>query len=295
MQNTRVKRRTGPRPTPSSTPVATNRGSLGASTAVPAPESRNLQRKVSEQEDVRPKSRASQLDSQEKKPTAKPPRLKKEQSDIFKSFSKPREKVSRENTGTSTAASPVPNATVQEHSDSQRVQTDQKDDPMNGASESEQEEDFMINNTKPSKKAHPSRQEREEQLRNLMNDDDDDPPAEDPMEASETNPPDQMQESSTTNPPEEQVAEEAVVPPSTSGGGRRRGRRKVMKKKMLKDEEGYLVTKEEPAWESFSEDEPLPKETSTPASTAASSSAARSKRMSGKPGQGNIMSFFGKK
>ena len=89
-----------------------------------------------------------------------------------------------------------------------------------------------------------------------------------------------------------------------------------MKKKTIKDDEGYLgtygndpqnrmhmsmklrrsaaVTKEEPAWESFSEDEPPPPKERTPASTAASSTA-KSKKGAGKPGQGNIMSFFGKK
>lgn len=96
-------------------------------------------------------------------------------------------------------------------------------------------------------------------------------------------------------------------------GGRRRGRRRVMKKKMIKDDEGYLgsyltyagilyiiltrlpaVTKEEPAWESFSEDEPPPAKDRTPASTA-SSSMGTAKKAGGKPGQGNIMSFFGKK
>ena len=86
-----------------------------------------------------------------------------------------------------------------------------------------------------------------------------------------------------------------------------------MKKKMLKDEEGYLgsaqqqshichlcfelmlttVTKEEPAWESFSEDEPPPQKTRTPATTALSTD--RAKKVVGKPGQGNIMSFFGKR
>lgn len=52
-----------------------------------------------------------------------------------------------------------------------------------------------------------------------------------------------------------------------------------------------LVTREEAAWESFSEDEPAPKKakpTPAPAAKGAKKSAA-------KPGQGNIMSFFGKK
>ena len=72
-------------------------------------------------------------------------------------------------------------------------------------------------------------------------------------------------------------------------GGRRRGRRQVKKKKTVKDEEGYLVTREELVWESFSEDEPAP---SKPKSTLTTSKSSKS---SGKPGQGNIMSFFSKK
>ena len=53
-----------------------------------------------------------------------------------------------------------------------------------------------------------------------------------------------------------------------------------------------IVTKEEPAWESFSEDEPPPTKERTPFSTGGSS---RTKKQATKPGQGNIMTFFGKK
>ena len=53
------------------------------------------------------------------------------------------------------------------------------------------------------------------------------------------------------------------------------------------------VTREEAAWESFSEDdEPVAKKAKLPAVTAPKSS---SQQKGGKPGQGNIMSFFGKK
>ena len=52
------------------------------------------------------------------------------------------------------------------------------------------------------------------------------------------------------------------------------------------------VTKEEAAWESFSEDEPAPKKARTmPAATANKPAAKKG----GKAGQGNIMSFFSKK
>ena len=53
------------------------------------------------------------------------------------------------------------------------------------------------------------------------------------------------------------------------------------------------VTKEEPAWESFSEDETPLQKAKTPISTAPP--MAKGKKPGGKPGQGNIMSFFGKK
>jgi len=54
------------------------------------------------------------------------------------------------------------------------------------------------------------------------------------------------------------------------------------------------VTKEEAAWESFSEDEPAPvaKKAKTAAAPPAAAKAAPKK---GGKGQGNIMSFFAKK
>lgn len=53
------------------------------------------------------------------------------------------------------------------------------------------------------------------------------------------------------------------------------------------------VTREEAAWESFSEDEPAPKKPKMAPAAATTKSTA--KKGAGKPGQGNIMSFFGKK
>ncbi|KAJ4512030.1 CDC27 protein [Exophiala dermatitidis] len=98
----------------------------------------------------------------------------------------------------------------------------------------------------------------------------------------------------------------------TSGPRRRRGKRKVMKKRTTKDEDGYLVTKEEAVWESFSEEEepepmpaakkPMP--TPTPRSSLPTGSGKSQSQKGagagagGKPGPkkgGTIMSFFGKK
>lgn len=46
--------------------------------------------------------------STDKKSTSKPKPLKQERSDIFKSFSKPKAKINREDTGSSAGASPAP-------------------------------------------------------------------------------------------------------------------------------------------------------------------------------------------
>lgn len=98
----------------------------------------------------------------------------------------------------------------------------------------------------------------------------------------------------------------------TTTGGRRRGKRKVMKRVQSRDDEGYLgmlldglfifyiqqlrliftlnyiVTKTEAVWESFSEDEP------GPPPKPKLKAAAKGKK-GAMTGQGNIMSFFGKK
>lgn len=126
-------------------------------------------------------------------------------------------------------------------------------------------------------------------------------------------------------------AETPEIPETaTSNPGRRRGKRRVMKKKTVKDEEGYLgscqtppesprphvyrsanqspasggrgetVTREEAAWESFSEDDEKPTALAPAAKKAKLTSAATpgaGKKGSGaatKTGQGSIMSFFKK-
>ena len=75
-----------------------------------------------------------------------------------------------------------------------------------------------------------------------------------------------------------------------------------MKKRTVKDEEGYLVTKEEAAWESFSEEEPAAKKVKSAVNAGAAAQAPGAAKKGGaaaggmaKKGQGNIMSFFGKK
>ncbi|CAN8102541.1 unnamed protein product [Discula destructiva] len=130
-----------------------------------------------------------------------------------------------------------------------------------------------------------SRNARKDELERMMEEssEDEEPEKEDiPMEEAEEPPA-----------PEEETKEDAepaeVV--SSTGDGRRRGKRQVMKKKTVMDEQGYLVTVQEKGWESFSEDEPV-----LPSKRKAevASQPAKPKKAAPK-GQGNIMSFFGKK
>ncbi|KAJ4857491.1 DNA polymerase subunit cdc27 domain-containing protein [Trichoderma breve] len=148
-----------------------------------------------------------------------------------------------------------------------------------------------------------TRKQREEELMRMMEDADDDiKEAKKEDEQSD----EEMEEPSEAEPepepePEQQPKEEKepteVI--SNSGDGRRRGKRRVMKKKRILDDQGYMVTIQEAAWESFSEDEaPPPAATKpTPASTPAASSTQKSKKAAApKSGsQGSIMSFFAKK
>ncbi|KAL8913800.1 MAG: hypothetical protein Q9171_001403 [Xanthocarpia ochracea] len=230
--------------------------------------------------EAKPKEETPQQSSQQKKTTTKAPNLKREKSDIFKSFAKAPNKVSRENTESSAGASPVPKV---ETPAAEEVPHVPEDESMEDASDGEQLEDSLISEEKSAKSKRGTRSERENQLKKLL-DDDDTPETDDGHQTREQEP--------TTEVSEKRGEQEPATSAAVASGGRRRGRRKVMKKKTMKDEEGYLVTKEEPGWESFSEDEPVAKE-ATLSSTA--SSHPKGKKMAGRPGQGNIMSFFGKK
>lgn len=215
----------------------------------------------------------------EGKSANKPAPAKREQSDIFKSFSKPKANLKHENTASSTSASPAPN---RGHSESQSVQ---EDEDMKDASEDEQDEELIASNT-VNITTSKSRSERAEELRKMMEDEDEE--VEDAVE-------DTPQISQQSEPVDASISQkESSTEPTVVNEGRRRGRRKVMKKKTIKDEEGYLVTKEEPAWESFSEEEPPSRKQKTAVSTPISS-VGKGKKSGGKPGQGSIMSFFGKK
>ncbi|KAL8298355.1 hypothetical protein RB597_006802 [Gaeumannomyces tritici] len=143
-----------------------------------------------------------------------------------------------------------------------------------------------------------NRKEREEALKRMMEEEDaaDKAAEEEEGEGEDENERDDtpMEEPEEEAPaPEPKPEEPAEVVSASTGDGRRRGRRRVMKKKQIMDDQGYLVTINEPGWESFSEDEAPPKATSS-AKPAAPATAAKPKKAAPK-GQGNIMSFFSKK
>ncbi|KAF2658783.1 hypothetical protein K491DRAFT_766477 [Lophiostoma macrostomum CBS 122681] len=188
--------------------------------------------------------------------------MKKDKSDIFKSFAKAKPK--QKEAAKSKDSTPAP----------------PEDETMQGMSEDEGDGDDTPEvkfDEEKAAEARKARTDREEKLRKMMEEDPDE-------EMADAPPPDTESQEAAAKSPETDA-------PVTSQGGRRRGRRKVTKKKTVKDEDGYLVTKQEAVWESFSEDEPEPKKLK-PAPKPASSTVKGKK--TGKHGQGSIANFFKK-
>ncbi|KAJ5677950.1 uncharacterized protein N7477_003583 [Penicillium maclennaniae] len=264
IQNRNVKRRTGARPPP---PAAAPAPKTKTESTIPAkrPLEKSAPVAKAEVKTEETKSQPSSAsNSQTSSKAAAKPALKREKSNLFSSFAKAKSKPK--------TATPVDSATP----------SGAEDVALDDASEEEEEAEelFPTSNDKTAVAGgRESKKERAEKLKAMMEDDDaddEDMPDADEEPAREPTPVEQP-------PPSKPVELKEEV---TVQGGRRRGKRQVMKKKTVKDEEGYLVTREEATWESFSEDEPIPKK--KPAVNVAKGKGA-------KPGQGNIMSFFGKK
>ncbi len=66
--------------------------------------------KVGGEAHARSEARTEESKSSDKKTMTKPPSMRRQQSDIFKSFSKPKATLKREDTGSSTDASPAGSA-----------------------------------------------------------------------------------------------------------------------------------------------------------------------------------------
>ncbi|KAL8944602.1 MAG: hypothetical protein Q9211_000527 [Gyalolechia sp. 1 TL-2023] len=221
IKNAQVRRRTGPGPIPAAVLKTEPSSAKPSDPKVP-------QRGTSIQADTKPKNRPSQQKIQEKKTFSKTPSLKKDQSDIFKTFAKPRAPISRESTDSSAGASPAPQP---ESPAAESAPSLEQDGTMSDGSESEGKDEFPANNDGADKPGRTTRSEREEELRNLMNDNEENQTMEPIKTEADEHPPVET----TEDQPQEELAASTIA-----SSGRRRGRRKVMKKKMLKDEEGYL-------------------------------------------------------
>ncbi|KAG9999912.1 hypothetical protein KCU78_g15650, partial [Aureobasidium melanogenum] len=203
--------------------------------------------------------------------------LKREGSSLFKAFAKAKPKTLSQATESSAEPSPGVGSAAKEDEAMHDLSDEEADD----------EDAAMLDEGAITETGGKSKKEREDELRRMM-DMEDEPMIDAPTKAvaaevSEPaeDEPDSKPEAQTKAEPEETV---------TVSDGRRRGRRRVMKKKTVQDEEGYLVTREEAAWESFSEEEPAPKK----AKVSVAPTTAKTKKAAPK-GQGNIMSFFSKK
>ncbi|PQE26640.1 hypothetical protein CJF31_00010584 [Rutstroemia sp. NJR-2017a BVV2] len=228
--------------------------------------------KGKEKPKTKTKPEATEEASSKESTPAPPANLKRESSSIFKAFAKTQPKKLKNET-----------------TDSGAETSAKEDTSMKGLSDDEDDEENWMPqpvSKEQTGKDRKSRKEREEALRKMMEDDDDDEEEAEPSPAPEPEPAAEEEEEEK----EEENAKEEE-PTVTTSNGRRRGRRRVMKKKTVKDEDGYLVTKQEAVWESFSEDEPAP----APKAKVVTTNTAKPKKGAPKAGQGNIMAFFGKK
>ena len=272
-------------------------------------------------------SRPSSRDSTSTSTSTKQPTLKRDASDLFRAFAKQGQKKSTLTTTPKTAS----------HSEDAKM----KDADDEG--ESEDEALFLDTGTKKAattskKRPSDAKKEREDKaakLRKMMESDDEEEAAVPDIEKAtgvHSDEPPAAKKGTDAEAPSKDVKEDGEDEVAWSdsdsenkkasstknsqsadtGPKRRRGKRKIMKKRTMKDEDGYLVTKEEAAWESFSEDEPepapappkreMPKNSFAGAKTQTSSQSqggsqvkAGAKKKGAGGGGGNIMNFFGKK
>ena len=312
IHNSDVRRRTGKRPLISEAPAAkfkpveqdTKRPAETAATR----KASDLPPTLKKEDSSRPSSAGSTTTGS----SIKPPALRRDTSDIFKSFAKAKSKPKTVNKGT--------DASGNGDSPAQSGPEDIKMIDADEEGESEDEALFLDTKTRRHAKKRPSEEvnltkdkhERATKLRKMMDSDDESEPLHTETEEKKEGSDEKESEDadvawSDSDSEQAKAAKEkgdsAEKVPEITGTDptRRRGRRKVTKKRTMKDEEGYLVTKEEAVWESFSEDEPTTQPKLKTTSLHKTQSQQKSSAGSGKAivkaaGKGgNIMSFFGKK
>ncbi|KAM0273570.1 hypothetical protein ACHAQH_008268 [Verticillium albo-atrum] len=212
-------------------------------------------------------------------PAKPPPSLKRGgSSGIMSAFSKAAAKAPK------AGSKPSSNASTPKPVDSPALSDDGEDD----------EDPLPAPKRAATEGGRKSRKDREAALRQMMEESEEEPEEEE--EEKEEEPADEPMED-VHEPELEKKAEPKAEQPdevmASTGDGRRRGRRRVMKKVQKMDKEGYFITTQEEAWESFSEEEQAPAKDK--ASTAPSSGTQSKAKKAAAKGQGNIMSFFSKK
>jgi len=224
IQNPNVRRRTQKRPPPAALAPAAKEAPK--SKPIPALEK---QASKASNESGPDSAKATPVpeknaDATKKKTATKPATVKRQPSDIFKSFARGANKAKVASTESSAAPSPAPTASAKEDESMGGMSDDDPDNPV---------EDEEIEVEAGSGK---SKKDREADLKAMM--DVDDEPMEDIEEKADQGAIDTPKESEAEDSQGAKLEEPKET--MTVENGRRRGRRRIMKKKTVKDDEGYL-------------------------------------------------------
>jgi DNA polymerase delta subunit 3 len=224
IQNPNVRRRTQKRPPPLS---ATSNAKEAPAKAKPAPALEKQATKASNESE--PSSAKAtpvpekKTDATKKTTATKPVTLKREASNIFKSFAKGANKAKKPaSTESSAAPSPAP--------------VPAEDESMGGMSDDDIDSVAVDEEIEVDAGTGRSKKDREADLKAMMDADDDemedvaDGASDNALDAPKDEEKGESQESTKEEPKETLTVE----------NGRRRGRRRIMKKKTVKDDEGYL-------------------------------------------------------
>jgi DNA polymerase delta subunit 3 len=225
IQNPNVKRRTQKRPPPAASAPATKE----APKPKPIPMLEKQASKASN-ESGPDSAKATPVpekntDASKKKTATKPTTVKRQPSDIFKSFARGANKAKVASAESSAAPSPAPTTSAKEDESMGGMSDDDPDDPVD-----DEEIEVEAGNGK-------SKKDREADLKAMM--DVDDEPMEDVEEDTDQGAIDTPKESEAED-SQGTTKQEEPKETMTVENGRRRGRRRVMKKKTVKDDEGYL-------------------------------------------------------
>jgi DNA polymerase delta subunit 3 len=222
IQNPNVKRRTQRRQAPPPPPAAKN-------TATKPKQTASVSHSTATKKEDAKESLASETTAQPPRskatpePSKKPASIKRQDSDIFKSFAKGKTKEKKSESQDSGVSTPKP---------------EPEDELMGGFSDEEDADEGAgdLIDELPTVADGKSRKDREAELQAMMEQEDE---AMVDIAESKANDAGEVENDLTIDKPESQAPGEPKESVQVENG-RRRGRRRVMKKKTVKDEDGYL-------------------------------------------------------